>query len=309
MTVREQWDGGEWQVHCCTLLAIRHGEDVQFIPDRVRGDGGMEAYRLDDGVVYQCYAPEIALNTAAQTTAQKGKIRDDIAKLVGKPADTMKLLGDGYSIRRWVLLTPDYDDKELVKYARYKSKKTRDLAPRPPWCHDDFQIVICTDKELFPTELKTLSGMSAGSIHINVPEPDDDEAVEDLGPTLAQRLRNKLAEHPQLSDDPDRLDGQCTDTIFEYVYGKRQLEVLESRYGLAYEAVVRRARSTFRTIRRKMDAGSGGPSDLIDLIEQLTSSFSRDVPALAPLACDELARHYVASWLIDCPLRFRSTAA
>jgi hypothetical protein len=309
VAVREQWDGGEWQVHCCTLLGIKHGEDIQFVPDRVEGDGGMEAYRLDDGVVYQCYAPEDSYTTATQTEAQKGKIREDVAKLTAKSAETMRLLGADYKVRRWVLLTPEYDDKELVKYARYKSKKIRDMSPRPPWCHDDFQILVCSDRELFAPQLATMNGMSAGSIRVDIPEPAPTE-IELHAKPFEQGLRDKLLEHPRLADDSQLLDDYCEDTLFEYVYGKKQLEVLQARYGLAYETIIRRARSTFRTVRKRMATeGANISPDLPQLIEQLAASFLADVPALSPLACDELAKHYIALWLIECPLRFRGAAA
>lgn len=308
MTVREQWDGGEWQLHCCRLLGIKHGEDVQFVPDRVGGDGGMEAYRLDDGVVYQCYAPEDAFTTTAETEAQKAKIRTDLHKLVSKADETMGILGQEYRIRRWVLLTPAYDDKELVRYARTKSKKIRDGDPRPVWCHDDFQVVVMTDLELFPVEIATLNGMSAGSIRLEVPEPDEDDAVASVGQTIADTLRQKLEVSPDLARDSELLDGYLTETLLDYVYGKSQLEVLQDRYGLAYESVIRRARSTFRTITRRLASSDGGPSDLNQLQQQLTDSLSRDVPALAPIACEDLARHYIAAWLIQCPLRLRAAA-
>ena len=71
--IRESWDGGEWQAYCRTLLAMKYGENVQFVPDRDRGDGGLEAYRLDDGVAYQCYAAQNAYDVAALTEAQKRK--------------------------------------------------------------------------------------------------------------------------------------------------------------------------------------------------------------------------------------------
>lgn len=116
-------------------------------PDRVRGDGGQEAYRLDCGTVYQCYAPEDAFTPQAQTDAQKNKIQRDIHKLVDKPDETVELLGNGYLVTRWVLLTPEYDDKELIKYARAKSEKTRSITPPPPWCGADFQMVVAIDKE------------------------------------------------------------------------------------------------------------------------------------------------------------------
>jgi hypothetical protein len=306
VAVREQWDGGEWQVHCCTLLGIKHGEDIQFVPDRVRGDGGMEAYRVDDGVVYQCYAPEDAFTISTQTEAQKGKIREDVAKLVGKPAETMALLGDGYKIRRWVLLTPQYDDKELIKYARTKSKRVRDEDPRPPWCHDDFQIMVYNDRELFPAQLAVLNGMGNGDIRIQVEEPPASE-IELHGRPLEQKLRAKLLKHPQLASDADQLDGFCEATLYDYVYGKKQLEILQGRYGLAYELLARRARATFRTLRRPSLDGSS--PEIADLEERLSASFKQDVPSLSQIACDEIARHYISSWLIECPLRLNGAAA
>ena len=57
--------------------------------------------------MYQCFAPQDAFTVQAQTDAQKRKIRDDIYKLVSKPEETVELLGEGYRITRWVLLTPE----------------------------------------------------------------------------------------------------------------------------------------------------------------------------------------------------------
>jgi hypothetical protein len=304
MSVREQWDGGEWQEHCCRLLGMKYGEDVQFVPDRVRGDGGMEAYRLDDAVVYQCYAPEDAFTVEAQTEAQKTKIRKDIAKLVSKADETVLVLGDDYLVRRWVLLTPEYDDKELIKYARAKSARTRNLTPRPPWCHDDFQIVVLTDEDLFAEQLATLAGMPAGSIRL-IASVDDSEIVTSADEGMTGRLKGKLAANPVLAQDAATLEECCDDTLLDFVYGSRQLQILEDRYTLAFESIVRRSNLTFRTIRRRLVTGVGGPTDLDDLVRQLADNFMRDVPALAPLACEELARHYVASWLIDCPLQIQ----
>ena len=73
MTAREQWGGDEWEEHCCLLLGAKYGENIQFVPARTGGDGGLEAYRLDCGTTYQCYAPQDALTVQAQTDAQKRK--------------------------------------------------------------------------------------------------------------------------------------------------------------------------------------------------------------------------------------------
>jgi hypothetical protein len=45
------------------------------------------------------------------------------------PEQTKALIGD-VVLRRWVLLTPEFDSRKLVEYARTKSEKVR-KAPRP----------------------------------------------------------------------------------------------------------------------------------------------------------------------------------
>jgi hypothetical protein len=307
MAIREQWDGGEWQQHCCRLLKMKYGEDVQLIPDRVRGDGGMEAYRLDDGVVYQCYAPKDAFTTRDQTDAQKGKIARDLYKLVSKPEETIAILGNGYRVRRWVLLTPEYDDKDVVKYARKKSEKIR-IESRPVWCHEDFQVIVSSDQEQFPIEMASLYGIQAGSIRLDVPEPSVDEVHASVDEGLASRLTDKLSVNPILAANHDILVGYRSETLLDYVHGKTMLKLLEDRYSSAYEAVTRRSNSIFRSLNRRL-ASSCEPADLEHLTRQLANGFDQDVPGLPPVVCVALARHYVATWWVSCPMRFiRSTA-
>jgi hypothetical protein len=304
MTVREQWDGGEWEEHCSHLLGAKFGENIQFVPDRVRGDGGLEAYRLDCGTTYQCYAPENAFTAQAQTDAQKRKIRTDIHTLVSKPEETVAILGDGYLVSRWVLLTPEYDDKELIKYARVKSRSTRSPS-RPAWCAEDFEIVVHSDKDLFSIELAQLTGPT-NLIKLNLPEISADDAYASIEGGVAAKLTEKLQVSPDLRADAALLADYRSMTLMDYVYGKGQLEVLEDRYSAAYEAVIRRARVTQRRLSRRQGAGSGAVGDLQALARELSDNFASDVPALARMACDDLANYYLADWLISCPLRFRA---
>lgn len=95
--------------------------------------------------------------------------------------------------------------------------------------------------------------------------------------------------------------------MLDYVYGKRQLAVLEDRYSAAFAAVDRRARGTLRRLTQRLAAGSGDAQDLAALAHELSAKFADDVPALAPMACEDLAHYYMADWWILCPLRFRAT--
>jgi hypothetical protein len=304
MTAREQWGGGEWEEHCCRLLGIRYGENIQRVPDRVRGDGGLEAYRLDCGTVYQCFAPKDPFNVQAQTAAQKRKIQDDIRTLVSKPQETVAILGEGYLVNRWVLLTPEYDDKELIKYARLKSRSTRSPI-RPVWCAEDFEIVVSSDMYLFSAEMARL-GDSTHVIRLNVPPITEDDAYASVEDGVAARLTEKLRKSPALRADDAELRGYRSETLLDYVHGQKQLAILEDKYTAAYAAVSRRALSTHRRLTKRLAGGTGGLADLTTLAHELSAQFATDVPELASIACEELAHYYIAAWWVSCTLRFRA---
>src|SRR5580698_3196602 len=74
------WSGDEWQEHIVMLLK-RHYAPGQFqeIPDKHRGDAGLEGF-TNDGCAYQCYSPEEPLEIAGRLDAHKRKIYRDIQK-------------------------------------------------------------------------------------------------------------------------------------------------------------------------------------------------------------------------------------
>jgi hypothetical protein len=306
--IREAWDGGEWQEHCRHLLAMKYGENVQFVPDRDRGDGGLEAYRLDAGVVYQCYAPQEAYDVASLTEAQKGKIRRDVKKLVDDPGKTSGIIGEGTIIERWVLLTPYYDSKELVIYAREKSAETRKMNPCPPWCHSEFQIVVADDSE-FSAQKVLLYGAASVGLELSIPDPTAAEVMS-ASTGLSSRLLPKLRIDPILSASEEDLARYCDEIILDYIRGGQQLELLESGYTLTANIIGRRARSTLRSLTRiSLGTPGSGPEMVASLTDRLASDFRASAPSLSPLLCEELARHFVGAWFIECPLRFAPRAA
>jgi hypothetical protein len=303
--IREQWGGTEWQEHCRQLLASKFGTDIQFIPDRYRGDGGLEAYHFD-GTGYQCYAPQESYNTTALTDAQKAKIARDIAKLTNDPTGTRALLGSIVLVK-WVLLTPDFDSRELVAYARTKSEKVR-KDPRPFWCHEHFEIVIATD-EIFAVERATLYGQLAGGIYLELPDPDDDDLFAATGGDTADRLAEKLRQEPSFATDPVRLGKYKSSLLIDYVRGRQQLELLANDYSSVHAAIQRRFRSTLGGLSRELAGTPGaGPVVVETLMRRLATALQADAPGLSPLLCEELARYAVALWFVDCPLYFPAAA-
>src|SRR5260370_20294099 len=133
---RTDWHPDEWQEHCNALLRLHYGWEYQTVPDKDRGDLGMEGFSRD-GCAYQCYAAEPGLTTTQLYQRQRDKMTVDLGKLMVNDVAICDLLGD-IRIRRWVFLVPVFDSRELVRHA---ASKANELRTQSPDCLDhDFAV-------------------------------------------------------------------------------------------------------------------------------------------------------------------------
>lgn len=305
---RDVWEGPEWQKHCVALLSMKHDTNIQFVPDRTDGDHGIEAFRLDEGTVYQCYSPAEYFTTKSQTAAQKKKITDDLRKLYEYRQGLMDMLGVGYRIERWVLLTPYIDDKELVKHARKKSDEVRTGADRPDWWTNTFRVAVFTDEDHFPEELRRLYA-SADELTFRTPIPDAIDEAESTLQKFDERLGEKLIKSPTLAADTDRMTRIKNSLLLEYVIGQVRVDELERKYSEVWQKVNRRSKSYLRAYQRDFANGPSMGDPSRRLADGLADKLRQDAPALPSDVCDELAWHFVASWWIQCPLSYSASAS
>jgi hypothetical protein len=136
-------DGNEWQATIKLLLILKYKENFVCIPDKTQGDCGLEGFTFD-GMAFQCYAPEEPLTTKARYEKQRTKITTDVRKLKEKKDEISEIIGTT-KLRRWVLVTPFIDNKDLIKHATKKASEVKDWGL--PYIHNDFQILIWTADE------------------------------------------------------------------------------------------------------------------------------------------------------------------
>ena len=141
-----------------SIVQLRHGSDnVQIVPDAVKGDAGLEFFTTS-GCVYQCYAPEEVSDVKKASSAMKMKAGRDLPKLE-KNVDKLEAILAGIRIKRWILLCPFLDDKDVVANVRnrglgLKATGLRILAP-------DFEALVHSQDD-FPSELGQLRNLSVG---------------------------------------------------------------------------------------------------------------------------------------------------
>lgn len=300
------WDPNEWQSYCVELLTAHYEVRVQIFPDRVHGDGGLEAYVADEGIGFQCYAPDSPFNVGAQTEAQRTKIRTDTKKLIDKPIQTQELIGPGNEIRQWVLLTPAFEDKSLVAYAGKRAVEVRNAASEDSWCSDDFRISV-HDDSLFAIERARLYGVPSNQVTA-ISQPIDIGALRATGQvpdTLDAILDTKFQADPTIAARPQTLVRYRDSTLADYFRGQVEMTRLRRDAGAIHEAVAECAEVIFSGLILSIAGSDARPLVLVNEIsENLSSLIAARVPGLGQGLCNLLARYYIASWWIECPLEF-----
>ncbi|WJZ68336.1 hypothetical protein [Kocuria rosea] len=287
---------------------MKHDTNIQFVPDRTEGDHGLEAFRLDEGIVYQCYSPAEYFTIPDQTAAQKRKITADIKKLYDYKEGLEEMLGGDYRINRWVLLTPYVEDKELLKHARKKSNDVKGNIDRPTWWTPEFQIAVFTDEDHFPEELQRLYAGS-NNLAFRLPVPESIDTTDADLTAFDTRLEEKLTKSATLAGDEEHRKTVKESILLEYVIGQVRVRELERKYTEVWNKVDRISKLELRKYQRNIifNPPTTDPSDA--LAEQLAEKIRQDEPALPAGIADELAWHFVASWWIQCPLSYSQVAS
>jgi hypothetical protein len=261
------------------------------------------------GIAFQCYAAESPFGVADQTAKQKEKIRADTKKLIDKPDQTQKLIGGTNTIREWVLLTPAYEDKALVAYAGARSIQVRIAAEEHTWCSPDFRISI-HDESLFAVARAKLLGAQSNLI-LPVSDPVDVSVMREEGKferTLEDTLDTKFGADKSMASRPMLLAQYKDETLADYFRGKVEMTRLSREAGTVHQSVADCAELVFSGLASSIAESDDRPLIVVKSIrQQLVALLSSRLPHLGSDLCERLARYYVASWWIECPLQFEAT--
>lgn len=180
------WDGKDWQAFARQIVQMRHGaQNVQPVPDRVKGDAGLEFFTTD-GCLYQCYAPEEVFDVAKASSAVKAKATRDLRKLKSNEAIIAGIVGN-LKFNRWIILCPFLDDKDVIRHIAAKVNEFE--------CHklsfalNDF-IGLAHSLDDFASEVELLRRQSRG-VPISLISPTSEEIYEAEG-RLLEKSRKQI---------------------------------------------------------------------------------------------------------------------
>jgi hypothetical protein len=295
------WDPKDWENRVLQLIRERHGpENVVRIPDKDRGDLGLEAYTYD-GCAYQCYAPEHPVQLSEHVRKIKAKIRDDTKKFRDNN-EKLKTLFGSVKIRRWMLVVPLLDSKEIALI--YEKRASEIRAVDLPYVDDEFHV-LAIDQSDFSTEIEQLRRRAGlrGPVVVLAATDDDVPAWTEANLVLAETLSGKLHRGfptENRADHPRRFGA----FVKRAIDAENTLDKLRQDMPDLWEGVTTAMRSAEKNLEM-LGIGRQNPRDILkEEIENLQDSVSQYMKGFGPADIQTIAYGTVSDWLMRCPLDF-----
>jgi len=298
-------EGREWQDWAAQLLHSHYAKgDYQPVPDRDRGDAGIEGYSAN-GCVYQMYGPEGDLTFAQHHAKLREKMTKDITKFIAnKDGKLGKLFGNA-KIRRWILLVPFFQSRELVEHATKKSVEVITAGLSYVDC-DDFKVVVLGE-DAFAKERAALLKLNMSAINI-LPAPICDQDIEGWAADESNafkvgHLTTKTAKMPTLATATRRVAFE-REVITWWLEGQNVLDALRA-YPEAWEAIRRAKSEQEKYLRGHCLVTDQRPYLLLQAaLETIQSTVAAEAAAVGSSTRQAVSHEAVADWLMRCPLDF-----
>lgn len=294
---RRDWDGKEWQRYSKQLVQVRHGpQNVQDIPDRVKGDAGLE-FITKDGCCYQSYAPEETSDVAKAASAMKAKGARDLRKLIKNKDKIARILGTR-NITNWVLFCPFLDNREVISHLQIIAKEVKDaglgfIAP-------DF-FVLVQSQEDFESEYQQLNAKSIGA-PIPIKKPTEEQLVAQES-KLDERVEQKLKRAFPL-DPKHKTQQRKKSYIYAHVERENVLSDLREAFPDFWEASIECTDAEERRLEMAGAQGNTAPEQINSSMTRVETALKNQVPGLSERQVTSIAQGAIGTWLIECPLDF-----
>ena len=293
-----EWSGDDWEGYCRQLLNLRYDVAYQPVPDRDRGDFGIEGF-TNDGELFQCYAAQDPQSPRDLYKKQRDKMTADLNKME-RNFNEIRQLTSPAKIKCWVLLVPRCDTKDIIMHGSAKATEFR--GKELPGLDGEFFVRVLTDDDFAP-EKQQLAGAASALLPAPPADASEDAAKtwEADEPEATDTLRRKITNmsHVQSSDR----ESLRIELVKRHLYAADTEDQLRSTQPQMWERLDVEKKQRERTLAVRHLAGTSDEQRTITgEVEEMRSRLESAFPALGGGWADGLAWGIVADWLIRCPL-------
>ncbi len=293
----------EWQLQIVQFLKVRYSSPGDFIeiPDKVRGDYGIEGFARD-GRAYQCYAAEEPVDTKILSQKQRTKITTDLRKLKSNASELASLLGQT-RISHWILVVPRWEDKAVLSHAQSKANEL--IGCNLPCLASGFAPAILTGDD-FAIERQKLALARREFLRIEVDNPAQEQIGDwvDENDALVNGLDRKTR---KIRGGDEAHSVQLRNQfVFHFLQGKNALDAMQSKYPDLYESAMRIKADAEEFIQTStlISHDFHPPQIMRQALGDLKKRLTDEMPGVAIHTVDLLVHEALADWLIRCPLDF-----
>jgi len=300
VNIVQQWNPDDWESFALSLLHARHGIlNVQKVPATHQGDFGIDFYCTSDSVIYQCFAVEEPVDITKRATRQKSKITTDLKKVVDGAVEVSKLFF-GAPIKKWILLVPLHDSKDVNLHCAKKTTETRAL--NLSHLRSDFEVCV-HDQGSFPGGALTaaMSALTNVSLSVQSPTQQELDAWRAGSPSLLANATKKLSKRTS----PGGVQDAVVSGVELFLKGNALVDDLRSRAPDLHEKVV--AAISTRSKRLGFVGPQGGPAatNIMNTeLETLINAIKDAAPTLSHANAEDIALGTLSDWIMRCPLDF-----
>lgn len=296
------WDGNEWENYIQMLLKLYYGPgEYTEVPDKHRGDYGLEGFSRRDGFAFQCYAAEEPISVDELYKKQRDKITKDIKKFIDNKTILEGFL-NGAKIVCWILVVPRNDSAKLLTHAQNKAVEVRKA--NLPYVDDGFNINV-VDDSYFAVQKQLLASANLSSINIvsgNITHPEIRKWKESKKHvTLVNNLETKAGKLNLADSEQDFI----IEMVRLYIEGSNTLELIRKDYPQIYEDIqkCKTSKENFLKIRGLMSQESG-QNLLAEEIRDYKKRLGSEVNGLSNSSIEVLTYEAISDWIMRCPLDF-----
>jgi hypothetical protein len=294
------WNPDDWELFALGLLHCRHGAlNVHKVPSKDKGDLGIDYYCTADSVAYQCYAVEEPIAVAQRAKKQKDKITKDLGKLQKYNKIVSKLFLSA-PIKRWILLSPIHDSKEVNIHCSNKTIELR--AKSLPYLDPSFEVAI-HDQAIFGGDALNLNIAQLSMVKLNIPEPTGSQIdVWQAGSKdLLANARHKLLKRTTA----EKLQDAVADATRLYLQHTALMEALRSSAPELHDKLSSAIASRRRQLEFAGPKGGTTPNGILNAeIENLEGVVKDAAPNLSAENVDQIVLGTMSEWIMQCPLDF-----
>ena len=291
--------GNDWQDWANQLLTVHYGPtEYSRVPDKQKGDGGLEGFTLTDGHVYQAYGCEEPISLKDRFEKQRNKMTRDLKKFVENQALLEKLFGET-KIKKWVLFVPVYDSKDLIAHAAKKTKEIKAFGL--PYVDTQFNVTVCEEKD-FATEKEQILNNKSDQLDFEIATAGDEAiaAFSSDNDHFIATIDKKIAKLSTLQTGEKRL-GFRNSVLRWYLQGQELLDSLKVDSPSVFGTVLKIKSQRESYLVADSLAAKTSEEQFGLAINKLLDSLKSEAKQLSTSSAEALAHEAVADWLIRCP--------